>query len=141
MSSDIGSHVRDSSLRRMSCCQPTRSGDHDHVDEPGSRSVVAPIPEAAVQYTAFVLSGNGACLFQSCLQARPAWRTHVRGKDEQSDWHLWWGSNGQACPFKRLREGMAYTASWLRSGACLYGQHQIPVAVVSRLLADIGPHR
>ena len=57
-------------------------------------------------YTAFVLPGNGASLFQSCLQTRHVWRVHVRGVDEQSAWHLWWGSNGQACPFKRLRTGM-----------------------------------
>lgn len=60
----------------------------------------------SLNYTAFILPGNGACLFESCLQARPVWKVHMRGVDEQSAWNLWWGSNGQACPFKRLRTGV-----------------------------------
>eukprot|EP00892_Ulva_mutabilis_P007150 jgi/Ulvmu1/4807/UM020_0092.1 len=72
------------------------------LDQPALEHVL-PVP--AQTYTAFILPGNGAGLFQTCLQARPVWRVHSRGVDEQSAWHLWWGSNGQACPFKRLRTG------------------------------------
>lgn len=90
-------------------CHRSDAVHHDQVHEVDPSSGGVPMPQPSPQYTAYVMPGNGACLLQTCLQARPAWRIHVRGTDEQSAWHLWWGSNGQACPFKRLRVGMIYT--------------------------------
>lgn len=61
--------------------------------------------EGTARYTAYVMNGNGANLLRACLERRPAWRLHVRGADPQEAWQLWWGSNGQYCPFKRLVKG------------------------------------
>lgn len=59
---------------------------------------------ASPLYTAYVANGNGADMFRACLERRGCWKLlKVENGDDTSTWNLWWGNNGQACPFKRIR--------------------------------------
>lgn len=58
-------------------------------------------------YKAYVARGNGAEMFKSCLMARGCWKLlNAEDGDDTTGWDLWYGNNGQACPFKRLRPGV-----------------------------------
>lgn len=61
---------------------------------------------AAPPYQAFIMNGNGADMLRACLRARGCWKLlSAEDGDDTTAWNLWWGSNGQACPFKRFRNG------------------------------------
>ena len=59
---------------------------------------------AGPQYQAYVANGNGADMLRACLEARGCWKLlRAEDGDDTTAWNLWWGNNGQQCPFKRLR--------------------------------------
>ena len=73
-------------------------------------------------YTAYVANGNGADMFRACLERRGCWKLlKTDAGDDTSSWNLWWGNNGQVCPFKRIRNREsppAVTRSRLTSLEC-----------------------
>lgn len=62
----------------------------------GSRAFATP------PYRAQVLNGNGADMLRACLRARGCWHLIEAGEDRTA-WNLWFGSNGQSCPFQRFQ--------------------------------------
>jgi hypothetical protein len=65
-------------------------------------SLMQPKNVAGLPYQAQVLNGNGADMIRACLLARGCWHLIGEGEDHTA-WNLWWGNNGQICPFKRFR--------------------------------------
>jgi hypothetical protein len=59
---------------------------------------------ATPTYQAYVANGNGADMLRACLEARGCWKLLKADiGDDTTAWNLWWGNNGQVCPFKRLQ--------------------------------------
>lgn len=90
-------------------------GDMGRVQQAGDRSQLHHCSQGVLQflrgraqrpYMALVLPGNESSLISECLKRRSWWRSIKSADgDDITQWNLWWGGNGQLCPFKRFNTG------------------------------------
>ena len=99
-------HALDGMLRLHLCSAASHSASSPGFAASSTPALQLTMAEASAQYCAYVARGNGAEMFKSCLVARGCWKllTAYAG-DDTTAWDLWYGNNGQTCPFKRIRPG------------------------------------
>ena len=97
----------------------------------------------APRYQAFVMYGNGAEMVRESLRVRRCWKllSSANAADDTSAWNLWWGSNGQPCPFKRFHNRAPRNCSSAVS-ACAHMRaalaHASSMHAARRMLQNLG---